>query len=270
MKTSGKELKAIVRSRYNLIAHQSNKPNQSPCCGGTPCCGDMDYTIFSDDASHLAGYNPNADLGLGCGLPTEFARIRKGDTVLDLGSGAGNDCFIARALTGEEGRVVGLDFAGAMLQKARENAQRLGYENVEFVHGDIEEMPFKEPFADVIISNCVLNLVPDKKRAFVEMHRVLKPSGHFCISDVVISGTLPAKLLEEATLYAGCVTGALQKETYLELLEDAGFTRITIWKEKEVTIPDEILRKYLSADELGDFKKGNTGIFSITVTGFKN
>ncbi|MBP6977383.1 MAG: arsenite methyltransferase [Lentimicrobiaceae bacterium] len=270
MKTKKKDLKEIVRSKYNQIAFQSKLQNQSSCCGGTPCCDQKDYAVFSEDASLLEGYATDADLGLGCGLPTEFAGIRKGDTVLDLGSGAGNDCFIARALTGEEGKVIGIDFAGAMLQKARENARKLGYTNVAFIRGDIENMPFTEPVADVVISNCVLNLVPDKKKAFSEMHRVMKPDGHFCISDVVISGDLPEKLLKEAELYAGCVSGAILREDYLHLLADTGFTDVEVRKQKEIRLPDDLLLHYLSKDELEAFKGSTMGIYSITVTGKKN
>ncbi|HOW25343.1 MAG TPA: arsenite methyltransferase [Bacteroidales bacterium] len=271
MKTKKEGLKEIVRTKYNQIAFYSKLQNQSSCCGGTPsCCGDTDYTVFSEDASRLEGYEPNADLGLGCGLPTEFAGIRKGDTVLDLGSGAGNDCFIARALTGEEGKVIGLDFAGAMLQKARDNALKLGYTNVEFIRGDIENMPFTESVADVVISNCVLNLVPDKNKAFSEMHRVIKPGGHFCISDVVISGDLPEKLLKEAELYAGCVSGAIPREEYLQLLTDTGFTDVEVRKEKEIRLPDDLLLHYLTKEELVAFNASSLGIYSITVTGKKN
>jgi SAM-dependent methyltransferase len=269
MKKRELDLKEVVRSKYNRIAHQNKQQNQSSCCGGTPCCADIEYTVFCDDASQLDGYNPDADLGLGCGLPTEYAGIQKGDTVLDLGSGAGNDCFIARAIVGEEGKVIGLDFAGAMLRKARENAKNLGYSNVEFVKGDIEAMPFGDPVADVVISNCVLNLVPDKQKAFKEMYRVLKPSGHFCVSDVVIQGYLPDKILEEASLYAGCVSGAIQKEEYIEALKNEGFKEVTIQREKEVHVPDDVFLNYLSQQELNVFRKSNTGIFSITVTGIK-
>ncbi len=269
MKIKGKDLKDLVRSKYNTIAVKSSQHYPSSCCGGTPCCGDADYTVFSDDASRLEGYFPDADLGLGCGLPTEFADIRPGDTVLDLGSGAGNDCFIVRALTGEQGKVIGLDFAGAMLLKARENASKLGYTNVEFVRGDIDSMPFNGPTADVIISNCVLNLVPDKAAAFREMYRVMKPMGHFCVSDVVISGKLPQSLQQDAALYTGCIAGALPREEYLGLLAEAGFKEITVRKEKEIKIPGEILLNYMTKEELNEFRDSGTGIYSITVTGNK-
>lgn len=269
MKTKQKDLKDIVRSKYNTIAVKSSQNYQSSCCGGAPCCGDIEYVTFSDDASRLEGYYPEADLGLGCGLPTEFAGIKVGDTVLDLGSGAGNDCFIARAQVGEEGKVIGLDFAGAMLQKARENASKLGYTNVDFVRGDIDSMPFDGPTADVIISNCVLNLVPDKAAAFREMYRVMKPMGHFCVSDVVISGKLSQNLQQDAALYTGCIAGALPREEYLGLLAEAGFKEITIRKEKEIKIPGEILLNYLTEEELNEFMTSGTGIYSITVTGNK-
>ena len=258
-------LKDLVRSKYNQIAQQSKEQNQSSCCGSTGCCDNMDYTIMSDDYTELEGYNKDADLGLGCGLPTEFAEISEGDTVIDLGSGAGNDAFVARSIVGENGKVLGLDFAGAMLTKAKNNAKKLGFENVEFVRGDIEEMPFEKNLADVIVSNCVLNLVPDKKIAFSEMYRVLKPGGHFCVSDIVLSGDLPNALLKDAEMYAGCVSGAIQKQDYLDIVNETGFKDIQIRKEKEIDLPDEILVNYLSTDELNKFKNGETGIFSITV-----
>lgn len=258
-------LKEIVRTKYNEIALQSKEQNQSSCCGSTGCCDDMDYTIMSDDYSGLQGYNKDADLGLGCGLPTEHAEIKEGDTVIDLGSGAGNDAFVARSIVGEQGRVYGLDFAGAMLKKARKNAKKLGFINVEFLKGDIEDMPFKDEIADVIVSNCVLNLVPDKVKAFNEMFRVIKTGGHFCVSDIVLSGDLPEELIKDATMYAGCVSGAVQKEDYLEIIKNAGFKNIQIRKEKEIILPDEILKNYLSEKGLNEFKNSNTGIYSITI-----
>jgi arsenite methyltransferase len=258
-------IKEVVRSKYNQIAQQSKEQNQSSCCGSTDCCTDIEYTLFNDDYSKLKGYNPDADLGLGCGLPTEHAEIKKGDTVLDLGSGAGNDAFVARSIVGEEGRVIGLDFAGAMLTKAKNNAQKLGFTNVEFVRGDIEEMPLPDAIVDVVISNCVLNLVPDKAKAFSQIYRVLKPTGHFCVSDVVVSGDLPESLLKDATMYAGCVSGAMKKEDYLEVISKAGFKNIQIRKEKEVKLPDELLLKYLTENEFRHFKTSKIGIYSITV-----
>lgn len=265
MKIREKDLKEIVRSKYNLIAAQSDTQNKSSCCGSTSCCDDMDYTIFSEDYSNLRGYNADADLSLGCGLPTEFAQLNIGDSVLDLGSGAGNDCFVARAIVGETGHVVGLDFASAMLKKARENTKKLGFTNVEFVRGDIEEMPLSSNRFNVVISNCVLNLVPDKEKAFKEVFRVVKQGGHFSISDVVLSGNLPEKLLKDAEMYAGCVAGAIQKEDYINIIKRSGFTNIIIQKEKEIIIPDDILNNYLTKSELEEFKMSKTGIYSITV-----
>ena len=258
-------LKDIVRSKYNQIAQQSKEQNQSSCCGSTGCCDNMDYTIMSDDYTDIEGYNKDADLGLGCGLPTEFAEISEGDTVIDLGSGAGNDAFVARSIVGENGIVMGLDFAGAMLTKAKNNAKNLGFVNVEFVKGDIEEMPFEKDLADVIVSNCVLNLVPDKEKAFGEIYRVLKTGGHFCVSDIVLSGELPDALVKDAEMYAGCVSGAIQKENYLGIIQKSGFIDIEIRKEKEIDLPDEILVNYLSKQELESFRNSNTGIYSITV-----
>jgi len=263
------DLKLIVKDKYGVIANQNKLQNQSSCCGGTSCCDDMDYTIFNDDYSKLDGYNPDADLGLGCGLPTQYAGINKGDHVLDLGSGAGNDCFVARALAGEEGRITGIDFTEAMLEKANKNLEKTGYRNIEFVQGDIEEMPLPDNTFDVVISNCVLNLVPDKQKAFSEIYRVLKPGGHFCISDVVLVGELPEKLKQAAEMYAGCVSGAVQKNKYLKIIESKGFLSLEIKKEKIIEIPDNIILNYIDSDELQTLKQENVGIFSITVNGFK-
>lgn len=261
---NSESLKEIVRRKYSEIALQDKETNQSSCCGSGGCSTEV-FNIMSDDYSELEGYNPDADLGLGCGLPTQFAKIKKGDTVIDLGSGAGNDCFIARNETGEDGRVIGIDFTPAMIEKAKANAQKLGYANVEFRHGDIEKMPVSSNVADVIVSNCVLNLVPDKDAVFKEIFRVLKPGGHFSISDVVLIGELPEGLRKDAEMYAGCVSGAIQKQTYLELIQQNGFCNIAIQKEKAITIPDDILRNYLNETDLANFRSGNTGIFGITV-----
>lgn len=264
------DLKMVVQEKYAEIANQDKTQNQSSCCGSGCGCGDSGYTIFSDDYSTLQGYNPDADLGLGCGMPTEFAGIKPGNSVLDLGSGAGNDCFVARALVGENGWVTGLDFTDAMLEKARANAAKLKYTNIEFVKGDIEEMPLPSDTFDVVISNCVLNLVPDKLKAFTQIIRVLKKGGHFCISDVVLSGQLPEALRNEAVMYAGCVAGAQQKEEYLETIRQAGFSDIQIRKEKQILLPDEILINYLDEAGLKEYKASNPGIFSVTVTAVKS
>ena len=208
------QLKDIVREKYSEIALQDKETNQASCCGAGSCSTEV-YNIMSDDYTTMEGYNADADLGLGCGLPTQFAKIKKGDVVIDLGSGAGNDCFVARAETGETGKVIGIDFTPAMIEKARINAEKLGFHNVEFRQGDIENMPVTAGVADVIVSNCVLNLVPNKDAVIKDIYRVLKPGGHFSISDVVLVGDLPEALQKDAEMYAGCVAGAIQKDHYL-------------------------------------------------------
>lgn len=257
-------VKELVKRKYGEIALQDRETNRSSCCGSGGCSTEV-YSIMSDDYGQLDGYNPDADLGLGCGLPTQFAKIRKGDTVIDLGSGAGNDCFIARNETGEDGRVIGIDFTPAMIDKAKANARKLGFTNVEFREGDIENIPVAANVADVIVSNCVLNLVPNKHNVFREIFRVLKPGGHFSISDVVLIDDLPEALRKDAEMYVGCVAGAAQKDAYLALIKANGFSNIAIQKEKPIDIPDDILGNYLNGADLQSFKSGYTGIFSITV-----
>lgn len=260
------KIKELVKEKYAAIAAQDKDQNAVSCCGATSsCCGDDVYNIMADDYTKLEGYNPDADLGLGCGLPTEFAKIKAGDTVIDLGSGAGNDAFIARKIVGESGKVLGIDFTEAMIKKARANAEKLNFNNVEFRLGDIDDMPVTSNYADVIVSNCVLNLVPNKYKVISEIFRVLKPGGHFSISDIVLEGELPAKWQEVAELYAGCVSGAIQKQVYLEMINEAGFKNVVLQKDKTINIPDDILANYLEADEIAKYKNGNTRITSITV-----
>ncbi len=262
------DIKDMVRSKYGEIAAQSKEQNAASCCGAGEC-STVDYTIFAEDYSKMKGYLADADLALGCGVPTEFAQIHEGDVVVDLGSGAGNDAFVARAITGESGKVIGIDMTPQMIDKARENADKLGFNNVEFRLGDIENIPIAANRADVVISNCVLNLVPDKRRAFEEMFRILKPGGHFSVSDVVLNGELPDGLRNDAEMYAGCVSGAIQMDTYLHLLHDVGFTTIAVQKQKTIELPDDILANYLSAEEIASMRAGQTGILSITVYGEK-
>lgn len=265
MKTS-EQLKELVKEKYGAIASQSKDQNTSSCCGATSCCGGKDvYKIMADEYIHLDGYNPEADLGLGCGLPTEFAKMKEGDTVVDLGSGAGNDAFVARKVVGPGGKVIGIDFTPEMIQKARANAEALGFTNIEFRQGDIEDMPLTSNIADVVVSNCVLNLVPNKHKVFSEINRILKPGGHFSISDIVLEGSLPDKWKQVAELYAGCVAGAIQKDEYLGIIHEAGFVNVTLQKEKDITLPDEILSNYLSEDEIAQYKAGNSRIKSVTV-----
>lgn len=261
---TSEQLKELVKEKYGQIALQSKDVNAASCCGST-CCSTIDYTVMADDYTELDGYVADADLGLGCGLPTEFAKIKAGDTVVDLGSGAGNDAFVARSITGDHGKVIGVDFTEKMVELAKLNASKLGYNNVEFRQGDIENMPLAAGIADVVVSNCVLNLVPDKRQAFAETFRILKRGGHFSVSDIVLAGDLPEGLQKSAEMYAGCVSGAIQKNEYLSIIEQAGFTDIVIQKEKRIVLPEDILKEYLSTEQIQDFKSGTTGIFSITV-----
>lgn len=268
-KKTSAELKETVKKKYAEISEESAADNKGSCCGSSCGCDTVDYAIFADDYSPLEGYNEDADLGLGCGLPTEYAHISEGDTVVDLGSGAGNDCFVARRLVGGTGRVIGLDMTERMIEKARENARKMKFENVEFVLGDIEEMPLEDKIADVVVSNCVLNLVPDKRKAFSETYRILKAGGHFSISDIVVKGDLPVSLKEDAEMYAGCVSGAIAKEEYLRIVEETGFEQLKVQKEKEIQLPDELVKKYLADEEWRNFEDSEIGIYSITLNAEK-
>ena len=263
--TTNEQLQQIVKDKYTEIAAQSKEQNETSCCGSSCGCSTIDAAIMSEDYSKLSGYAADADLGLGCGLPTEFAQIQEGDVVIDLGSGAGNDAFVARSITGPSGRVIGVDFTEKMIEKARANAEKLSYNNVEFRIGDIENLPITSNIVDVVVSNCVLNLVPNKTQAFAETFRVLKPGGHFSVSDIVLVGNLPEGLRKNAEMYAGCISGAIQKKEYLQIIKDSGFTNIQLQKEKKIIIPDEILSVYLTDDELEKVKNGDLGIVSITV-----
>lgn len=260
-----KDVKEIVKEKYAEIAVSSTRK----CCCGSSNNKIVGYTIMKDDYNHLDGYVAEADLGLGCGLPTEFADIKKGNIVVDLGSGAGNDVFMAHAIVGDEGKVVGVDFTDEMIIKANFNLDKLGYKNVEFKLGEIEALPFGNNYADVVVSNCVLNLVPDKQKAFSEIYRVLKPGAHFCVSDIVIKGELHPELKKSAEMYAGCVAGAVQQEEYLQIIKNAGFINIEIKKTKTIELPDDVLHKYLSENQIKEFKAKQVGIFSITVVAEK-
>jgi len=262
------ELKKIVKERYGAIAK-----DKSSCCEPT-CCGPQNEVVDSssmrDDYTKLKGYVAEADLGLGCGLPTELAGIEEGNTVIDLGSGAGNDVFVSRALVGESGKVIGLDFTEEMIDKAKNNNRKIGYENVEFRLGEIESMPLDNSIADVVVSNCVLNLVPNKEKAFAEMYRITKPGGHFCVSDIVLRGELPLELQKSAAMYAGCVSGAIQQDEYLKIINEAGFDNVEIKKSKSIELPQNVLSEILNSEEIEAFYKSNVGIYSITVVGYKN
>ena len=258
------QIKEMVKQKYSEIALQEKETNQSSCCGSGSISKEV-YNIMADSYTTLDGYTADADLGLGCGLPTQFAKIQKGDTVVDLGSGAGNDCFVARAATGVEGKVIGIDFTPTMVDKARINAEKLGLNNVEFRLGDIENMPVTSDTVDVVVSNCVLNLVPNKKAVFQDIYRVLKTGGHFSISDIVLTGELPEKIKSAAEMYAGCVASAIDKEEYLGYIKEAGFAKIALQKQKEIIVPDDILKDYLNDEEIKSYKSSPTVIHSITV-----
>jgi ubiquinone/menaquinone biosynthesis C-methylase UbiE len=259
-----KKVKEMVKDKYAELAVKS----QSCCGGGSSKI--VGYTIMQDEYDNQKGYVPEADLKLGCGMPTEYAGIKEGDTVVDLGSGAGNDVFVARALVGEKGSVIGIDFTPEMIAKAEKNKTKLGYKNVQFRLGEIESIPLDNNIANVVVSNCVLNLVPNKEKAFKEMFRIIKSGGHFCVSDIVIRGNLPDELKKSAEMYAGCVAGAIQQEDYLNLLKEVGFVNIEIKKTKTIDLPDEVLTQYLSSDQINEFRSSKVGIFSITVVGYKN
>lgn len=259
------EVKEIVKEKYGEIARKT-----SSCCGcGTSSNKIVDYTIMKDEYTGLEGYFSEADLGLGCGLPTEFVDIKHGNVVVDLGSGAGNDAFVARALVGDSGKVIGIDMTQEMIAKANKNNEKLGYGNVEFYLGEIEAIPLENETADVVLSNCVLNLVPNKQNAFKEIYRIIKTGGYFCVSDIVLKGELPASVKKSAEMYAGCISGAVQQDEYLEIIKTAGFSNVEIKKTKIIELPEEVLKQFLTKDEISSFHQMNTGIFSITVVAQK-
>lgn len=263
------EIKEMVKQKYSEIALQDQDTNATSCCGSGGCTTEV-HNIMSDEYDHLGGYSTEADLKLGCGLPTEFAKIKPGNLVVDLGSGAGNDCFVARHETGETGKVIGIDFTEAMIEKSRNNAEKLGFNNVEFRLGDIENLPISNNTADVVVSNCVMNLVPDKPKAFSEVFRILKDGGHFSISDIVLTGDLPDKIKNAAEMYAGCVASAIQKDIYFQIIREAGFTNITLQKEKPIIVPNDILKNYLNDEEIAAYNAQKNIIFSVTVYAEKN
>ena len=261
---TNEQIKTMVKEKYGKVAERA-KTEKSSCSCGCNSTDTVDYSVFDLDYSKLKGYNPDADLSLGCGLPTQFARIKEGDTVVDLGSGAGNDVFVARALAGETGKVIGIDFTEEMIEKANENNRKLGFNNVQFLLGDIENMPVENNIADVVISNCVLNLVPDKVKAFKEIYRILKPGGHISVSDIVTTGELTPAIKSVAELYAACVSGAIEKSEYLDIMKKTGLINIRIDKENPINLPDETILKYISKKDLNDYRKSGIGVVSINV-----
>lgn len=256
-------IKTIVKSTYAGIA---NSGQNTGCCDNAGCCPTDSNSTMAENYDETDGYFSEADLSLGCGIPTQVADIKPGDTVLDLGSGAGNDVFVARNIVGESGKVIGIDMTPEMVIRAYKNNQKLGYQNVEFVLSEIENMAaIENESIDVVISNCVMNLVPNKEKAFLETGRVLKEGGHFSISDIVYRGYLPKGVLDAAELYAGCVSGASEQGAYLGMVKAAGFKNISIKKERLINLPDELLLNYISPEELADYKQSGSGLNSITI-----
>ncbi|MBP2685648.1 MAG: Methyltransferase type 11 [Deltaproteobacteria bacterium] len=227
----GNAIRKYVRERYAGIARQGTS-----CCGPATSCGcggatESDSRKIGYSAAEIGAVPPGADLGLGCGNPVALASLRKGEVVLDLGSGAGFDCFLAAREVGTEGKVIGVDMTPDMVEKARENARHGGYLNVEFRLGEIENLPAADRSVDVVLSNCVINLSPDKEKVFSEAYRVLKPGGRVMISDIVLTADLPEAVAGSLAAYAGCVAGALRKEEYLRLMEVAGFRNVRVVQE---------------------------------------
>lgn len=261
VRSTGEEIKADVRAKYADVA-------QSEAVSG---CGYSTENPFNlESYESLDGYEASADLGLGCGVPTGLADIQEGHHVLDLGSGAGVDAFVARRLVGSSGTVTGVDFTPEMVNLASKNAAKLGYENVQFILGDIEELPVRSGSMDRVISNCVLNLVPNKKGAFTEMYRVLRPEGQFTVSDVVLEGELPLSIRQSAEAYAGCVSGAIHLDEYTDLLSKVGFSDVRTPKINEINFSDDFLSSYASASDIAEFRSSGARVLSITVTGKKS
>jgi arsenite methyltransferase len=257
---SADALKSTVRAKYAALATDDDS-----CCGASEG-GEtgLDVDMSEDYADAIA---TDADLDLGCGRPTDHADLQPGERVLDLGSGAGMDAFVARRDVGPEGHIHGVDLAEEMVEKARANADTMGYDNVTFEVGDIEDLPVERSAFDVILSNCVLNLVPDKRAAFAQMHRALRPGGRFSVSDIVHDGTLPSGLREAAELHVGCVAGAMERDAYLGRLREVGFTDVRVATEKAISLPDELLIEHLDDDQVADFRASNAALQSVTVVG---
>ena len=266
MTEQAESIHALVREKYGALARKE----ASGCGCSCACDGEADSLDMIGDAyKSVEGYVPEADLGLGCGLPTEHANIQPGETVLDLGAGAGIDAFVARRLVGEEGQVYGVDITPDMVVKARANAEKLGYRNVEFRLGEIERLPFERGSIDLVISNCVLNLVPDKARAFAEVFRVLRPGGRFCVSDIVASAPLPEGIRQAAALYVGCVAGTEPEADYLAIIDAAGFSDVRIVKSSHIDLPDDVLAGILGTGELAAMREADLHVRSVTVLGKK-
>jgi len=269
------DIRKFVRDRYAGIAKQGGS-----CCGPSACCGASET---AEEAGGRIGYTEEelksapggSNLGLGCGNPTALASLREGETVLDLGSGAGFDCFLAAGRVGPGGRVIGVDMTPEMVQKARGNARKGSHDNVEFRLGEIEHLPAANDSVDVVISNCVINLSPAKDKVFAEAFRVLKPGGRAMISDIVLSGDLPESVAGSLAAYAGCIAGAIRKEEYLRLMEAAGFRDVHVVQENRFGIGDTEIDAY-ARSVAGNFnvppeavREAAKSVFSVQVFGKK-
>lgn len=263
------EIKKTVQKVYTKIAEQGTF-----CCAPQSCCGG---TVTAESISNSIGYSESdlervpegANMGLGCGNPLAFAEIKKGDAVLDLGSGAGIDCFLAASRTGSTGRVIGVDMTPAMLEKARANAERGGFNNVEFRQGEIENLPVSDNSVDLIISNCVVNLSPDKDTVFREAFRVLKAGGKIMISDIVLSAALPEDIRKSAEAYTGCIAGAMLKEDYLASIRRAGFRDIAIIEESRFPVEWARVLPLPDGVSLDSVEKAVKAVLSVRVKATK-
>jgi SAM-dependent methyltransferase len=270
------EIRIAVRQGYAEIA----KKGSSCCAPVSSCCGTADV---ARDIDNKMGYTEQelqtvpeaANLGLGCGNPIALASLKEGETVLDLGSGAGLDCFLAARRVGEKGKIIGVDMTPEMIEKARQNAKKGNYTNVEFRLGEIENLPIDDNSVDIVISNCVINLVPDKRRVFAETYRVLKPGGRIMISDLVLLKQLPEPVKDSVAAYVGCLSGAITKDNYLEAIEAAGFKEVKVREETSFSVD------YMANDSTGaailedlniskeDLKEVGRSIVSVRVYGLK-
>lgn len=268
MSTNAEKIKKEVSDFYGNIARDSAA---SGCCGesATACCGVSPGESMSESYAGKEGHVAEADLGLGCGIPDAFADLKPGQTVLDLGSGAGNDAFVARAAVGETGHVIGVDMTPDMLSRARENARTRGYDNVEFRLGEIEHLPVTASTVDRILSNCVLNLVPDKDAAHREMFRVLKPGGRFSVSDIALEGEVSPEIRSAAALYVGCISGAVTRAEMTRSLEAAGFADVQMPKVVPYPLDKGMIQSFLPAGADAEALLENVQVFKVTVTGRK-
>jgi SAM-dependent methyltransferase len=265
-------LKKSIQEKYTVIVGQSeylSEEDEACGCGSGCGCGSSSSPDLASDYTEMQGYHPFADLGLGCGTPIEYAHIKSGHTVVDLGSGAGNDCFVARELTGDQGKVIGIDITEAMVEKGRRNAELAGYNNVEFRLGDMEKLPLSDKSAHVVLANCSLNLAPDKPAVFREALRTLKHHGQFCISDIFTRGDFPKGLKMDADMYLGCMAGTTSLDECVRLLGELGFEEITVHDIRKIELPDAMLHYYLPPEEAKVFREGEPGMYAVTLSAEK-